>query len=644
LAECLPAGISFQDKPVIIFRNNITFQAYSRKKEHFILSVKNPYISLLFTAWRYAKNDKKTYIGIYLLFLGANLVTAVNPFFYGWFVESIQKNGVDVLSQVWIYGLGFILLKLAEWAFHGPARVMERNLAFKLSQNFLDEQYNKLIHLPVGWHKDHHSGSTINRLRKAYSALKDFFQSGFIYIATLLKFIISFSVMFYFSPLFGCVAAALGVITIAVIMKFDKPFVASLKEVNEADHEMSSNLSDSLSNIMTVITLRLEKRVHAGLMEKISAIFPPFKRNTRINELKWFTAQMLVALIYVVMVVGYVYQHYTPGTIFQLGGLVTLLGFVNQFTSVFNDFANQYTQIVQFNTDVETARVIGTADENNAVEESERQIPADWENIAIRNLHYKHPEKVRPAVVNAQGELSDMPIRKFTGLKKIDLELRRGARIALIGESGCGKSTLLSLLRGLNKPSADTEMIIDGNKDVELKHIAETVTLLPQEPEIFEASFEYNITMGLPFNKDEVNRVCELTRLSSVLEDMEDGIHTRIIEKGMNLSGGQKQRLALARGVLAAHSSSIVLMDEPTSSMDPKTEQEIYVNMFNEFKGKTVISTLHRLHLLRHFDYIYVLKKGRIAEEGTFESLLESGELFNKLWSHQKHNNETTAV
>jgi len=93
---------------------------------------------------------------------------------------------------------------------------------------------------------------------------------------------------------------------------------------------VSSTLFDSLSNIMTVITLRLEKRVHAGLLDKITAIFPAFRRNVVINEWKWFTAHMLVALIYALVVVGYVYEHHEPGKIFYIGGLVTLLAYVER--------------------------------------------------------------------------------------------------------------------------------------------------------------------------------------------------------------------------------------------------------------------------------------------------------------------------
>jgi ATP-binding cassette subfamily B protein len=593
--------------------------------------MRNPYFSLLGSAWRYAREDRKLYVIIYLMFFCANIVAAVNPFFYGWFVNSVQKNGLSVHSTVWLYALGFLALKLLEWAFHGPGRVMERKLAFKISQNYLDDLYGKLIHLPVDWHKNHHSGATINRLRKSYTALKEFFQSGFIYVQSLLKFIISFAVMFYFSPLFGCVAAVLGFITLLVIVKFDKPFITALKQVNEADHEVSSNLTDSLSNILTVITLRLEKRVHAGLTEKVDAVFPPFKKFVAINEWKWFTAQMLVALIYVVMIVGYVYQHAQPGKVFMLGGLVTLLGFVNQFTSVFNDFAAQYTQIVQFHTDVESSSHIAAASGRDPQMLLHRALPADWHKITIAHLNYSHKKTGRlPVSVNKEM------IKKAYALEDINMVIARGKRIALIGESGCGKSTLLSLLRGLHEPEQKPILEVDGNKYVNFADMASEVTLFPQEPEIFEATFEYNITLGMEYNPEEVSRACAITRLTPVLENLELGTSTVIQEKGVNLSGGQKQRLALARGVLAAQNSSVVLLDEPTSNMDPKTEREIYLNLFKEFEGKTVISTLHRLHLLEHFDYIYVMHKGKIAEQGSLGFLIENGELFNKLWSHQQ--------
>jgi ATP-binding cassette subfamily B protein len=121
-----------------------------------------------------------------------------------------------------------------------------------------------------------------------------------------------------------------------------------------------------------------------------------------------------------------------------------------------------------------------------------------------------------------------------------------------------------------------------------------------------------------------------------VLKQLPKGLQSNIMEKGVNLSGGQKQRLALARGILAAKSSDIILLDEPTSSVDPKTEIKIYEKLFEECREKAVISSLHRLYLLSYFDYVYVLHAGRIAAEGSFEDLKKTSSVFIDLWKHQE--------
>jgi ATP-binding cassette, subfamily B, bacterial len=582
--------------------------------------MRNPYFSLLGTAWKYARHEKRRFVLIYSMFVVANIIVAMNPLFYGWFVNELQLKGVNILNTVWIYAGGFLGLKLIEWTFHGPARVMERQLAFNISRNFQDELYNKVLHLPVQWHQENHSGSSINKLRKAYEGLRDFFQNGFIYLYSFGKFVFSFGAMLYFSPLFGTIGIILGLFTILMIIRFDKPFIKSLREVNAREHEVSSNLFDTLSNITTVITLRLEKRLHASFAQKVAAVFPPFKKNVTINELKWFTAQMMVGLIYAVTVFGYVYQHWVPGEIFQIGGLIILIGYVNQFTSVFNDIASQYTQIVKYNTDIQNVKEMEAAFAAKPQVTNEASLPANWDRINVENLNF---------VRSVQGK------GKPAGLVNLNMKIKKGQRIALIGESGSGKSTLLTLLRGLHQPLPGSYITVNDEVPILIDSIASTVTLFPQEPEIFENSILYNITLGLPFSEEEVMRVCEEAHFADVIRRLPNGLHTHIQEKGVNLSGGQKQRLALARGILAAKASQIILMDEPTSSVDPRTEKMIYTNLFSSFENKAVISSLHRLHLLTHFDYIYILKNGSVVDEGTFDDLKRYSLVFKEMWEHQ---------
>lgn len=583
----------------------------------------HPYISLLKTGWKYARKDRRKYILVYVMFICANLIFSMNPLLIGWFVGKLQNDTSNVLHYTLIFVSGYLGLKLLEWSLHGPARVMERTLAFQLSRNFLIERYHQVLHLPVKWHQDNHSGATINRIRKAYEALRDFFDRGFIYLYAITKFTFSVVAIIYFSPLFGCIAVVMGALLVWVITRFDKPFVKTLSAVNEREHIVSATLFDSISNIMTVIALRLEKSMESGLLQKVNRILPPFRKNAVVNEWKWFVSETIITLIYCIVAGGFVYQHWEPGKVFYVAGLVTLLGYINQFTSVFQTIAFQYTEIVQFDTAIKTAANISESYTRQHRADEPEALPQDWKRIEISKLDFSHGFAYNKYLPQS--------------LHNLHLQIERGKKIALIGESGSGKSTLLALLRGLYSPEKTLEVCVDG-KPVLLESLNESVTLFPQEPEIFENSIQYNITLGLPFSEADVMNACSRSHFTDVVKQLPDGMKSDIREKGVNLSGGQKQRLALARGMLAALASDILLLDEPTSSVDPKTEALIYKNLFEAFPDKAIISSMHRLHLLNQFDHIYVLQNGRVLDEGSFDYLRENSPTFRELWKHQNIN------
>ena len=586
----------------------------------------NPYLSLMKTAWKYAYKERKKYVRVYAGFIMSNLIYALDPIIWGLFINQVQLQGAKILQSTWMYVGAYLAIHLADWFFHGTSRVKERDLAFFIGKNFLKELYFKAVHLPVKWHQDNHSGATINRIRKAYEALKKFFESGFEYIHALAKFVFSFIAMIYFAPLFGLLALLLGVGIIWIILQFDKPYIATLKDVNEKEHIVSSTLFDSLSNIVTVITLRLEKRMENDVIRKILDVFPPFRKNVRINEWKWFVVDTLVAIIYCIILTGFIYQNYVPGEVFLIGSLVTLMAYVHQFASVFHSIAWQYTEIVQYDTDVKTAYNIIEAYDAMHTENEVPDLPKDWKKIQIDNLDFKH---------QLFGEGLDA--EKVPGLNGLKVNIQKGKKVAFIGESGSGKSTLLALLRGLYPPQ-QIKFKVDDQSFEKLSLISDHVTLFPQEPEIFENTIEYNITLGLDHDAEELLKVSQIARFEEVIEQLPNGYQSNIQEKGVNLSGGQKQRLALARGIFAAKDSDLILLDEPTSSVDPKTELLIYDRLFEEFDDKAILSALHRLHLLPKFDYIYILDKGKVVDEGTFNHLFNNSAQFKEMWAHQDVN------
>ena len=151
-----------------------------------------------------------------------------------------------------------------------------------------------------------------------------------------------------------------------------------------------------------------------------------------------------------------------------------------------------------------------------------------------------------------------------------------------------------------------------------LHHINHHTTLIPQHPEIFSDSIRFNVTVGIPCSDDRVLEALRLARLDKVLQRLPNGLETNIAEKGVNLSGGERQRLALARGIFfeAEIHSALVLLDEPTSSVDIANEQQIYQNLLDQFSDRCVLSALHKFHLLPLFDEVLVFEEGRLTHAG----------------------------
>src|SRR2546427_116752 len=185
---------------------------------------------------------------------------------------------------------------------------------------------------------------------------------------------------------------------------------------------------------------------------------------------------------------------------------------------------------------------------------------------------------------------------------------------------GAGKRALLRVRAGLVAPE-QVSIEVDGTLHPALKHLGGASVLLSQDPAVFESTVRENVTMGLPYRQSEIERACELAGFTPVIEQLPQGFDTVISERGLNLSGGQKQRLALARGLLAAKEVGLVLLDEATSSIDASTEGEIYHRVMTAFGGACIVSSVHRLHLLKRFDTVIVMEDGRVSDSGAPEEV-----------------------
>lgn len=221
-------------------------------------------------------------------------------------------------------------------------------------------------------------------------------------------------------------------------------------------------------------------------------------------------------------------------------------------------------------------------------------------------------------------------------LNQINMTIKKGEKVAFVGESGSGKSTLIKVLIGLLKYESG-EVLFDKKplESFSLESLYKKISYLSQDTPVFDGTIRENLVFNKQVSDAEIDTSLEATQLLSMITSMEDGIDTRIGEKGTCLSGGEKQRLALAR--LWFDHAEIVVLDEATSALDNVTESIVMRNVLAQVKNATVIAIAHRLTSIRGFDKIFVLKEGSIVGSGTFEELLAANRYFGELYQKEKY-------
>lgn len=580
--------------------------------------MKHPIFLLFQRTWHYAKGRRTVFAATIGAFFISNAINLAEPAIIGLMFNAIQQGGAP--KALWGAVLKYLLLLLAIpfafWAFHGVARVLERKTAFIIHKNYKEEFLSHAFDLPLLWHRDHHSGETINKINRASQAIFDFSGGLFEPINAVSKLIGAFIALFIILPPAGLIALITSIIATCSVLLYDRVLMRQFDDIYARENRVAAATHDYLSNIVTVVSMRLKKIGLEDVSKKIAEVFPAFKKNIVLNEVKWFSISAIIALMIFAVLGSHIYGTLKAGLPLLVGTLYSLYAYLERISGAFYDFAWQYSRMVEQASAVRSAEDISTAWKAYRAPES-HTLPPAWKKIEIRHLYFTYVDEKR-----RQHHLEDL-----------HLTLPRGKKIALVGSSGGGKSTLMALLRGLHQP-ARVELWVDGKKmEHGLQHLYDYATLLPQEPEVFADTLHYNITMGKPVAKGSLQKIIKWSRFEPVLKRLPKGLLTNIAEKGVNLSGGEKQRLALARGLLAARSRPILLMDEPTSSVDSRNELAIYEQVFAGYREKTVVASVHRLHLLGLFDHIYLISEGKIIDEGTLETLLAKNEMFRQMWN-----------
>ncbi|VWX63755.1 ABC-type multidrug transport system, ATPase and permease component [Burkholderiales bacterium 8X] len=552
--------------------------------------------------WRFAEGARKQLVVATALLTGSQLMRLTLPWFAGQVINELQKGDLQRAFS-WIAGLAGVYL--SSWVVHGPGRILERNVGLRVRESLADALYARLASAPLAWHDGHHSGELQHRVHQASRALSDFAQNQFIYLTNFVNFVGPLIALTLLSRASGGIAIAGYVVIAVIIVRFDRALMRLARTENDADRRYVAALLDFLANTSTVIGLRLAAASRQLLRGRMAAISAPLKRTVVLNEGKWFSVDLMGLALTWGLVVVYVWQSRAPGQAVMLGGVFMIYQYAQQASSVVSSMAANFQFFARMHTDYTSASPIWQAPtrvEAPAIEAVDPQ--ASWSVLRLEGVRWAY----RARDPGAAGD--GVP----HGLHDLSLTLRRGQRVALVGPSGGGKSTLLRLLAGLYVPQAGSLHLDEAA--LPWSRLRQIATLIPQETEVFEASVRENLGFGQPVEDDAIREALHASTFDEVLAANRGDLDTALTERGFNLSGGQRQRLCLARGVLAAKGSSLLLLDEPTSALDGGTEARVLERIGRAFPDACVIASIHRLSLLDRFDTIVLMEAGRILDAG----------------------------
>jgi ATP-binding cassette subfamily B protein len=571
---------------------------------------------LVRAAWSSTNGERVRFFTFIILFITAYSIDLLVPWAVGYTIAALVKEGfTDAAYNQAMYGiLVYIGLKLIHTVFHHLGRYIQNTVAYNSKMTTLTHLFDTLMVFPLNWHVRHHSGESLSKINRSTSAVE---QTIATYIWQIIegtvKIFFAGAAIIYLDKWVAINVLVMSFLTVFFMILFNRRLVDRIRRNNWFYDKINRICVDYLFNIVTVKTLNLEKAAGDYLKKHRNDGLLLSQKISKYTELKWGSTGVGYALVIGTSLYIYLEGKRNLGVAFDVQALYVLLNYLDRIYQAIGSFTGYYGGLVEASTAYEDASSIQAQARALAKDKITEKLDRTWSKIGIHELSFKYGKDDK------------------TVLRSVGFDIKRGEKIALVGPSGGGKSTFLKIMGGLLLPE-DYKISTDLQEQVNISDIAKSCLLVPQEPEVFSESVIYNLTMGEHIEHADIEKFLKLCRVDKVIEKLPLGLENSLAEKGLNLSVGEKQRVALCRGLLKVDTRDILLLDEPTSSLDPQTEKDIFVDLLKEFRNRTVVSACHRLALVPLFDKIIYVRHGNIEEVGTFDELIAKRGSFYLAW------------
>lgn len=587
---------------------------------------KKSFFSLLRGAWDCTAGERPRLYLFVGLFIVAYCLDLLVPWAVGYTLGAFVSKGLtDEAFNDALLGIAcYAVLRLTYACLHHFARYVQNRVAYSARMNMMSRIFDTQMRFPLRWHVSHHSGENLSKLHRSTSAV-DMMIGTYIWqiIEGSVKVVFAGVALFALDFWVAFIVLSMSIGTIAAMIFFNKRLTSRIRLNNAFANKLNRICVDYLSNIVTVKTLGIEKSATKHLRAQKAEGLTLSQAISAFMELKWGSTSIGYALAMSLSLVVYFQSNIFSGNTYDIAQVYVLLNYLDRIFQAIGSFTGYYSGIIESSTAFEDATELFEESAKIPERPENARITGDWTAVNVKEINFTY----------VQGEKQ--------GLNAVKFDFKRGEKIALVGHSGSGKSTLLKVFGGLIEPDS-YQISTDIHNSLSLDNINGDCLLLPQEPEIFSETFGYNLTMGEEFDSKEIAFFVSLCKLDNLLAKMARGLDTSLAEKGLNLSVGERQRISLARGLLRAGKKEIMLLDEPTSSLDPKTEKEIYLGLFYHFANRTIFSSCHRLNLIPLFDRIVLMSQGNVLEVGGFNELIAARGHFFRMWEDYERNIKNT--
>ena len=585
------------------------------------------------------KDNKKiikavlAYIGNYKILLFVSLVMAMItvvltlylPILFGDAIDLIVGRGQTKFDRIFKIIITAAIVAGTTSLFQWIMTTINNKIAYNVVRDIRNDAFKRIERLPLSYLDSHSTGDIVSRVIADADQFSDGlllgFTQSFTGIATILGTLIFMLRIDIFTALIVMVLTPLSLLVARFISKHTYSF---FKLQSETRAEQTSLINEMIGGMEVVKAYGREEKVVETFDEINEKIEKASLKATFFSSITNQATRFVNNIVYALVGLVGAFQVVNGGI--SVGGLSAFLAYANQYTKPFNEISGIITELQNaiacagrllelINEDIEKedGKTVLEADKSNKID---KKITNNIGNINLENVAFSY-------------------VKDKKLIEGLNLSVKKGQRIAIVGPTGCGKTTIINLL--MRFYDVDSGSIKVENTDIRelTRHsLRKSYGMVLQETWLRNGTIRENIVMGKPDATDEeVITAAKAAHSHSFISKLKDGYNTVIDEDGSGLSKGQMQLLCITRVMLLL--PPMLILDEATSSIDTRTEIKIQKAFNRLMEGRTSFIVAHRLSTIKEADIILVMKSGKIIEQGNHEELLEKKGFYAELYNSQ---------